>query len=279
MTSKIGPRCPAVMLTDARPKLAAVAAAAMANKPIPPTDWQCTREPHAEPGPTHEVHLALPLGITGPSVRFEDQTVEPCPTCMGPIRETTDMVCQTCGRDYGPPAEPPPADAVPIVHAFLSDRADNECTRLLRNGLACGGNPYDHAQPVDQALAAFNGVGHADPDDVRRLIELIDRPGTTAVVVNDGDELLLLLPDEGDPARTAAATATLTQLFPTVTFLLLCGVTGAVLMPKRQTPESTYENMLAAYEHLIAQRDAMIMQGVNPDDLTLPRRPINPDAN
>jgi hypothetical protein len=25
----------------------------------------------------------------------------PCPTCSGPIRETTNMVCQTCGTDYG----------------------------------------------------------------------------------------------------------------------------------------------------------------------------------
>jgi hypothetical protein len=24
----------------------------------------------------------------------------PCPTCSGPIRETTNLVCQTCGRDY-----------------------------------------------------------------------------------------------------------------------------------------------------------------------------------
>lgn len=27
---------------------------------------------------------------------------QPCPTCgSGPMRETVDMVCQTCGRDYG----------------------------------------------------------------------------------------------------------------------------------------------------------------------------------
>jgi hypothetical protein len=25
----------------------------------------------------------------------------PCPTCTGPTRETTGLVCQTCGHDYG----------------------------------------------------------------------------------------------------------------------------------------------------------------------------------
>jgi hypothetical protein len=29
-------------------------------------------------------------------------TAEPCPTCQGRNRETTDMVCMTCGRDYMP---------------------------------------------------------------------------------------------------------------------------------------------------------------------------------
>jgi hypothetical protein len=27
-----------------------------------------------------------------------------CPTCMGRSRETVDMVCPTCGRDYGAPS-------------------------------------------------------------------------------------------------------------------------------------------------------------------------------
>lgn len=27
--------------------------------------------------------------------------MEPCPTCEGQTRETTDMVCETCGRNYG----------------------------------------------------------------------------------------------------------------------------------------------------------------------------------
>lgn len=26
---------------------------------------------------------------------------DPCPTCMGPVRETKGLVCQTCGKDYG----------------------------------------------------------------------------------------------------------------------------------------------------------------------------------
>jgi hypothetical protein len=29
----------------------------------------------------------------------------PCPTCSGPVRETTGLVCQTCGTDYGKPAD------------------------------------------------------------------------------------------------------------------------------------------------------------------------------
>jgi hypothetical protein len=31
-------------------------------------------------------------------------TADGCPTCSGPIRETVNMVCQTCGTDYGRPA-------------------------------------------------------------------------------------------------------------------------------------------------------------------------------
>lgn len=31
-----------------------------------------------------------------------DRRAEPCPTCQGRSRETTDMVCMTCGRDYMP---------------------------------------------------------------------------------------------------------------------------------------------------------------------------------
>lgn len=29
---------------------------------------------------------------------------QPCPTCTGPTRETVNLVCQTCGTDYGAPA-------------------------------------------------------------------------------------------------------------------------------------------------------------------------------
>lgn len=31
----------------------------------------------------------------------------PCPTCQRGTRETVGMVCQTCGRDYGPPTPAP----------------------------------------------------------------------------------------------------------------------------------------------------------------------------
>lgn len=64
------------------------------------------------------------------------------------------------------------------------------------------------------------------------LAELLARPGTTAVQVEHGDELLLLLPD-ADTATTEAAAQTLVDAFPTVSFLLLSGITGAVVMPRR----------------------------------------------
>ena len=34
------------------------------------------------------------------SLLEEKPTTAPCPTCTGPIRETTNMICQTCGTDY-----------------------------------------------------------------------------------------------------------------------------------------------------------------------------------
>lgn len=42
----------------------------------------------------------------------------PCPTCTGQTRETTGMVCQTCGTDYG---AAPPED-----HAQAAQRAAEE---------------------------------------------------------------------------------------------------------------------------------------------------------
>jgi hypothetical protein len=68
------------------------------------------------------------------------------------------------------------------------------------------------------------------------LRRLLDTPGSTAISVNDGDELLLLMP-EADEATVTQATAALAELFPTVTFLVMCGITGAVVMPRRYTPD------------------------------------------
>jgi hypothetical protein len=34
-----------------------------------------------------------------------------CPTCMGPQRETVDMVCQTCGTDYAAGSRSAPVDS------------------------------------------------------------------------------------------------------------------------------------------------------------------------
>lgn len=32
--------------------------------------------------------------------RAAEAAAAPCRTCMGPVRETVGMVCQTCGKDY-----------------------------------------------------------------------------------------------------------------------------------------------------------------------------------
>lgn len=54
----------------------------------------------------------------------------------------------------------------------------------------------------------------------------------TALTLTDGDELLLLAPDL-DTAEAENVSAALAELFPTVTFLVLCGAAGAVRMPRR----------------------------------------------
>lgn len=38
--------------------------------------------------------------MTNSEARKRAQTARPCPACSGTVRETTDMVCQTCGTDY-----------------------------------------------------------------------------------------------------------------------------------------------------------------------------------
>lgn len=42
--------------------------------------------------------------------QWETAEQAPCPTCSGPIRETVDMVCQTCGTDYAPDSQPADGD-------------------------------------------------------------------------------------------------------------------------------------------------------------------------
>ena len=271
MTDRIGPRCPYTLAADRRPVLAAVSTARAAGRPIPASDWRCVREPHPNAG--GEQHLALPLGVTGRSVRFAAVDAEPLPATA-----------------YMPDVavDPPAGDTVPVVHAFYSEDGDRECTRRLRNGLACGAGPYEHMLAVDQALdAAGSRPRVADPADVRALVELIESPGTTCVHVTDGDELLLLMPEADDTGAIEQATQALADLFPTVTFLVLQGITGAVLMPPRPQPidisreltpgeVAAYEQLAAGHSHLTARRAQLIDQGAAPADLCHPIRPIPP---
>lgn len=54
-------------------------------------------------------------------VADDEQAAEACPTCSGPDRrETTGMVCQTCGRDFAPE---PLVDEVAAVGAAAYDEA------------------------------------------------------------------------------------------------------------------------------------------------------------
>ena len=48
-----------------------------------------------------------------------------CPTCTWPNRETVDMVCQTCGTDYGE-AFGPIAHVIPVGDLVEHD-ANDEC--------------------------------------------------------------------------------------------------------------------------------------------------------
>jgi hypothetical protein len=84
------------MLADARPLLAVVASARIARKPEPETDWRCVRPPHQSgsdtvpAGISQQVadsaarHVAMPLGITGPTIQFSDAVAEPSATRATP---------------------------------------------------------------------------------------------------------------------------------------------------------------------------------------------------
>lgn len=60
----------------------------------------------------------------------------PCPTCQnGRTRETTGMVCQTCGRDYAPRAAyQPPIDIVDFGAALPPRQPGHELHRLELDG-------------------------------------------------------------------------------------------------------------------------------------------------
>jgi hypothetical protein len=296
MTERTGPRCPYTLDVDYRPVLAAVATARAAGRPTPPTDWRCVREPHRTTG--GEQHLAMPLGVTGRSVRFSDTSAEPLAPIdlLMPTADMTDPAnaitaaggwCAPASyfldAEYQPVDVPPsmsvpidPEVRVPVVHAHYNP-AGGTCIRTLLNGHTCGGTPDDHR------VYAAPPRRHADPADVRALIELIDRPGTSCLHIADGDELLLLMP-EGDDATVEQATRALSDLFPTVTFLVLQGITGAVAITRAGPSDFTlapsdtaaYEQLAAGHADLAAQRQHLVDQGIPPADLIHPRRPIPP---
>lgn len=91
--------------------------------------------------------------------------------------------------------------------------------------------------PAEQHLATPLGpsgpsIRFDTSDGPQTLDELLARPGVAVVRVEHGDELLVLMPhDDTDTAERAATT--LADLFPSVAFLVLSGVTGAVVMPRR----------------------------------------------
>lgn len=88
--------------------------------------------------------------------------------------------------------------------------------------------PYGTAGPTIR----FDAPPTLLPD---RAAELLNRPGTTAVRVDHGDELLLLMPD-ADTDLADQAARTLAAAYPTVSFLVLAGITGAVVMPRGCPP-------------------------------------------
>lgn len=48
----------------------------------------------------------------------------PCPTCQGPRRETTGMVCQTCGTDYAAVSKPPHSPNCGVLRCGTCERED-----------------------------------------------------------------------------------------------------------------------------------------------------------
>lgn len=94
----------------------------------------------------------------------------PCPTCQnGRTRETTGMVCQTCGRDYGAPAYQPPVDIVGFGQPLPERRTPTTYRRQLHAMELAGysllagvhdGEPFITAPGAtkEEALAALQQI-------------------------------------------------------------------------------------------------------------------------
>lgn len=198
------PRCDAVYRADARPLLAAVAAARVAGRPAPAEDWQCTRRPHTAPD---DQHLAQPLGRTGPAFAFAGLLVEP-----PPAPDCSNLACQHPQNDHN------------------DDGACNLCP--------CP--PYDvpYTPELPHPLDSIAGPALAAAD----LVELVDqlaRRGVGVVRCEPGDTLLVLVPgldageqpEPGHPSMAEVYAEQLGEVLPGVAVLVLAGVAGAVVVP------------------------------------------------
>jgi hypothetical protein len=214
MTDTRTARCEALYRVDARPLLAAVAAARVAGRPIR-ADWQCTRRPHADPD---DQHLAQPLGRTGPAYAFAGLLVEP-----PPAPDCSNLACQHSQADHDDDGScrlcPCPPYDVPDTAYALPCPADTmpPC-------------PADTGPSAGPALAAA---------DLAELVERLARAGAGVVRCEPGDTLLVLVPDldageQPEPGQPSAAEVYAEQLgraVPGVAVLVLAGVAGAVVVP------------------------------------------------
>jgi hypothetical protein len=203
-------RCDALYRADARPVLAAVAAARVAGRPIPVADWQCTRPPHVGTElPLHDQHLVRPLGPTGPDFRFGPELVEPDAPAAP---ECSNLACQHSQTDHD-------ADGNCTLCPCLADPLGPELPF-----------PDDH-QPAGPLVAATA---------LAELVDQLARRGAGVVRCEPGDTLLVLVPEldaevdadqpeESSPARRYAEM--LGGLLPGVAVLVLAGVAGAVVVP------------------------------------------------
>ena len=85
---------------------------------------------------------------------------EPCQTCTGPIRETTNLACETCGADYGREA------AEPVAYEVRSARTgkrldvweDGELTGTARDELTLIPLYRRPAKPVEVTEAVLDAA-------------------------------------------------------------------------------------------------------------------------